>query len=298
MKRRLNEWTQPVVVASLQTLARRGRLATIPKGWFRIVIVDECHYANAPSYQRVLRHFDTAFRLGVTATAFRGDRASLTDAGWESVAYVYDFRQAIEDGWLVPPTWRRIASGCVLDCDVVQDRVTREVDFDPKQLQDVVNKGSRNEKIVKAYVEAGERKTIAFCAGVVHAVELANTFRRNGVDARAVYGTMSEGQRVSVVQAHQRGVFPVLTNCNVLTHGYDDPSVSGVIMARPTRSKVLYVQCVGRGLRPHPGKTDCVVWNVMDERKDEHVLAVDEEVEELKVAMEGRQIVGGAGAVV
>lgn len=78
-----NEFTQEVVVASVQTLSKTSRLYNLPPNHFGFVITDECHYANAPSYQRVLRYFDTAWHLGVTATPFRGDKKSLAGAGWD-----------------------------------------------------------------------------------------------------------------------------------------------------------------------------------------------------------------------
>ena len=100
MKAGKNEWTRDVVVASVQTLSKPTRLFNLPPNHFGLVITDECHYANAPSYQRVLWYFRDAWHLGVTATPFRGDKQSLAGAGWDTVAYVYPLKRAIEEKWL------------------------------------------------------------------------------------------------------------------------------------------------------------------------------------------------------
>jgi superfamily II DNA or RNA helicase len=289
-----NEWNRDVVVASIQTLCRFSRMHEIPPSFFELIIVDECHYANAGSYQRVLWYFGAGWHLGVTATPFRGDKKSLAVAGWDTVAYVYSTDTAVEQGWLCPFRFQRVDTNVNLDAvKQVRSPHLSIADFDPRSLQTTINTPERNEKIVNAALEhlvirSGTsrpkmRKLIAFCCNIEHTVDLANSFRRKGIEAWAVYGTMKDRYRQEVLNAHKRGAYPVLTACNMLTHGYDDPSIEAIVMARPTKSKVLYLQEIGRGFRPSPGtgKTDCIVLDVVDV-SNKHKLTIGKELLDLK----------------
>jgi superfamily II DNA or RNA helicase len=277
IKAKYNEWSRPVVVASVQTLSRKERLQYVPPGRFGLCIVDECHYANSASYQRTLRHLRAKYVLGVTATAFRGDNQSLADAGWERVSYAYSLEDAVRDGYLVSPNIRRVDTGIAL-IKSAKSTSYGERDFSSKSLSKCVNTDERNEQIVGAYRDQiPGSKCIAFCVDVEHAWALANAFRKRGVKAQMIYGMTPKPQRRELLEAHQQGAFDVLTNCNVLTHGYDDPSLQGIIMARPTLSKVLYMQSVGRGLRPHEGKECCELLDVVDVSRT-HEIAVNAEI--------------------
>jgi ATP-dependent helicase IRC3 len=310
IKAQKNEWTNDVVVASIQTISKLGRLHNIPPNHFGLVITDECHYGNSESYQRVLWYFQDAWHLGVTATPFRGDKKSLAGAGWDTVAYVYPIKKAIEDDWLAPVVFQRVDTK--LQLDEIKLAKT-ENDFSAKELEKIINIPERNMKIVDAalkhlVVRDGPyrtffRRTLVFCAGVSHTVDLANAFRKRGIETFAIYGSMKEKHRRLIVQGHKKGAYPVLCNCNILTHGYDDPLISGLIMARPTQSKVLYMQCLGRGLRVAPGtsKKDCVVLDVADV-SSKHTITIGKELVELEESIDakhhkgvshGQEVVGG-----
>ena len=284
-----DEWDNEVVVASIQTISRSARLQNIAPNHFGVVITDECHFANSPTYQRVLQYFDSAWQLGVTATPFRGDKASLANAGWDSMAYVYSLQEAMKDGWLCPAKFIRVDTGQDLGAlKKKTDEHTGEKDFSAKELEKTINNQERNCRIVQSvYPYLNTRKFLAFCAGVNHAVDLANAFRIMGVPAWYVSGDMKLSDRRKLIAAHARGAFPVLTNCAVLTHGYDDPALSAIIMARPTESKVLYIQEIGRGLRPHPGKKDCLVFDVVDVSA-KHSLQIGSELIKLEEKIEER----------
>jgi len=310
MKAGKNEWTRDVVVASVQTLSKATRLYNLPPNHFGLVITDECHYANAPSYQRVLWYFKDAFHLGVTATPFRGDKKSLAGAGWDTVAFVYPIKKAIEEKWLCPVRFVTVNTGVKIEgVGVSKATLTSEKDFNAKALEKLVNTPERNAKIVEASLEhlvvrdgafqTHFRRTIAFCAGVAHAVDLANAFRHRGIEAFAIYGSMKTKARRLIIKAHQKGMFPVICNCNILTHGYDDPRVDGLIMARPTKSKVLYLQELGRGLRvsPESGKIDCVCLDVADVSA-KHSLTIGSELLALEEAIDERgEAIAPAGLV-
>jgi len=294
VKCEFDEFDRPVVIGQIQTVSRKARLGRIPKGWFDFVIVDECHLANAQTWQRVLRHFGQAWMVGLTATPFRGDKDSLAwahfagmkYANWQSIAYVYEIKRAIKEGYLARPDVHEVATGVNLDSVVVRKPTEGGVaDFSTKGLESAIDTPGRNQAIVDAWLRIcpGVR-SVAFCVTQKHALNLANTFRRAGVEAYRVRHGMGDAQRDAVIANHKAGRFDVLTNCTMLTHGYDDPTLGCVIMARPTLSKPLYMQCVGRGMRPLNGKDRCFVLAAVD-TCTQHRIAITSEVMELEEDM-------------
>lgn len=278
MGRRTAGSADDVVVASVQSLAANGgcRLAAYDPDEFAVVICDEAHHSVAPSYLQVLDHFGLLsaadhhpLLLGVTATPVRSDQAGL---GYVYDELVFDMQiwDAMEQGWLVDLKAFRVTTETNLD--LVR---TRYGDFAPQQLERAVNVRARNEAIVRAWREHGQdRQTIAFCVDVSHAQSLAASFRQAGVTAEAVWG--NDPRRRQKIEAHRRREFAVLANCAVLTEGYDDWQIGCVIMARPTKSQQLYVQMIGRGLRPAEStgtddaalspceKQDCLLLDIVD----------------------------------
>ena len=255
-----------VVIASVPTLARSGaRLSRFQPEEFSIVVVDEAHHAVAPSYRRIFDHFGlfephvSRYLIGFTATPRRGDKQGLGEV-FEEVCYARDMREMIVDRYLCPITgWR-------VDTDLSLDNVrVRHGDFIESQLARVVNMPLRNRLLVKAYRDFGPgRRTIVFCVDVAHAKDVQRAFADAGIRAAPVWGELSRDQRRSTLAAFSAGEIDVGTNCNVLTEGFDEPRVDCVIMARPTRSKLLYAQMVGRGTRLHAGKKDLIVIDVAD----------------------------------
>jgi len=256
-----------VVVASVPSLARRdgARLSRLPPDDFSIVVVDEAHHAVAPTYRRVLDHFGlfepgtSHFLVGFTATPRRGDRQGLGDV-FEEVCFARDLRSMIADGYLAPMTGWRVETGVSLD-----DVRLRHGDFVESQLARVVNTPGRNGELVRAYHElARGRRAIIFCVDVEHARDVHRVFDNAGFRAAAVWGAMSREERRARLADFSAGELDVITNCNLLTEGFDEPRVDCIIMARPTRSMLLYAQMVGRGTRLHPDKTDLLVVDIAD----------------------------------
>lgn len=133
------------------------------------------------------------------------------------------------------------------------------------ELADVLNTENRNELIVQAYQEhAAGRMALCFTVNVEHAHDLAGAFQEEGVKAIAISGkTPIEERREALRLFHDREL-DVICNCQVLTEGYDEPAVDSIILARPTKSSVLYTQMVGRGTRIFPGKKDCLILDFAD----------------------------------
>jgi len=256
-----------VVVASVPTLARSkgARLSRLNPDDFSIIVVDEAHHAVAPTYRLILDHFGLFVRdasrllIGFTATPRRGDHQGLGEV-FEEVCYARDLREMISEGYLAP------MSGWRVDTEVSLDSVkVRAGDFVESQLADVVNTPMRNEMLVTAYRDlAHGRRTIVFCVNVVHAQAVQAAFAESGVSAAAVWGAQPKDERRATLARFSGGELDVVTNCNLLTEGFDEPRVDCVIMARPTRSKLLYAQMVGRGTRLHPDKRDLLVIDIAD----------------------------------
>jgi ATP-dependent helicase IRC3 len=254
-----------VIVCSIRSL-HPERLEQVLSGRdIGLVIYDECHHAAADDNLRVLRRlgaFDPGWQgtlLGFTATTARGDGKGL-DAVFEQIVFARTLPELIEDGYLVKLRGLRIATTADLSA------LSREgLDFREEELSDAVDIEERNALVARSIQElARDRRTIAFCVTVSHARNLCVSLNRLGVPAGIVYGAMPPEDRVKALADFRAGKTQVLTNVAVLTEGFDDPGVSCVAMARPTRSEGLYAQCVGRGTRLFPEKKDCLILDFVD----------------------------------
>ncbi|MFF3060892.1 DEAD/DEAH box helicase [Streptomyces sp. NPDC057909] len=248
-----------VIVASVQTLAVARRREAIRD--IGIVIVDECHHAAAPSYKTVLDHFG-AWRgvpvAGFTATMTRTD-GGLADV-WQDVVFTLDILEMIADGYLVDVRGKRVTVDG-LDLDSVK---TRAGDLQDGQLGQALDDSGAAGVIAEAYTEhAADRPGVVFTPTVATAKSMSDAFNAAGLPAATVWGDMPKDDRTTVLKRYEAGDLQVLTNCMVLTEGFDAPWTSCVVIARPTKSAGMYCQMVGRGLRLHDGKRDALVLDVM-----------------------------------
>lgn len=247
-----------VVVASVPTLSRGKRLGTWPRDAFSLIVVDEAHHALAASYRRILDHFGRARVLGFTATPDRGDGGSLAEV-FQSVAYSRSMLDLIRDGHLVPLRARTVHVDA-FDLEGVQ---LVGGDFDGAGIAAALGEPGVIEALADLLVEHHEgRATLVFVAGVDRAHELAEALEaRDAGGAVAVDGTTPDEERAAAFDAFQAGAVRFLVNVGVATEGTDLPRCACVAVARPTMSRPLLVQMVGRGLRLFDGKADCLVLN-------------------------------------
>ncbi|MCO4764372.1 MAG: DEAD/DEAH box helicase, partial [Myxococcales bacterium] len=254
-----------IVVASIRSLHADRLTQLLSRIRFGLVLYDECHHAVAEDNQRVLRDlgcFDPNWRgtlLGLTATTNRADGMGL-DTVFEHIIYQRSMSDLMTAGWLVKLRGFRIATAADL-------RGLRGggLDFDEAELADAVDIEERNGLVARSIQElARDRRTVVFCVTVRHARNLTHALNRIGVPAGIVYGDMKPERRRQMLADFRAGKLSALTNVGVLTEGFDDPAVSCIAMARPTRSEGLYAQCVGRGTRLAEGKTDCLVLDFVD----------------------------------
>ena len=250
-----------VVVASVATLGRNNtpRIEQYPKDYFKSIVIDEAHHAAAPTYRRIIDFFNVDFLLGVTATPQRSDSTRLIDV-FDEIVYYKSIQDLIEDGWLCPLVGYRIKS----DTDLTKVEI-QNGDYVQNQLEEAVDNPERNARIVAAYRSlAMDQKAIVFASGVKHAQNLALSFRQASVDCELIIGTTSYEDRQDILARFATGQLKVIVNVGVLTEGFDEPSIQAIILAKPTRSTLLYTQIVGRGTRLHESKDNCKIIDIAD----------------------------------
>ncbi|WP_085830441.1 DEAD/DEAH box helicase [Collinsella vaginalis] len=242
-----------VTVGSVQTLMRPKRLAALPPDRFTHILIDEAHHAVTGGYRAVIDHFGGARVLGVTATADRSDRRNLGEV-FDSLAYEYDMVAAIRDGYLCPIEAQTVP----LDIDI-SSVSTRSGDFAADEL------GTALDPYLPAVADemAGAglmgRRTVCFLPLIATSRKFRAILEARGFRAAEVNGESED--RSEVLDAFARGSYDVLCNSLLLTEGWDCPPVDCIVNLRPTRSRSLYAQIVGRGTRlsPETGKTSLLL---------------------------------------
>jgi ATP-dependent helicase IRC3 len=260
-----NEVDAPVVVASVQTLRNDRRLEQV--GQFGLVVVDEAHHASADSYKKILTELG-AFRgdgpivVGVTATPKRGDGVQLDDV-FEEIAYARTYSEMVARGYLAPVVSKVFD---LIEHTVIKPKLGIDGDYAEGWLEGVMLKANAPDKILDAWKrEAPGRPTIVFTPTVSVAKAVAETFDAAGVPSAWVSGSMPLTDRRAALEGLASGRIRVVANCAVLTEGFDEPSVSCIVVGRPTMNETLYIQMVGRGTRLHPesNKRECVVLDMV-----------------------------------
>uniref|UniRef100_V5GI88 P-loop containing nucleoside triphosphate hydrolase protein n=2 Tax=Kalmanozyma brasiliensis (strain GHG001) TaxID=1365824 RepID=V5GI88_KALBG len=270
-----------VTVATYQTLNRsQERLDKFEPAEFKAVVVDEAHHAAAPSYLRVLSHFDPLIGtapeertatgvesvpvIGFSATFSRHDGLALGKV-FDRIVFHKDFLEMIGEKWLCPIRFTSIKT----DIDLASVKLSNlNSDFATASLASVVNTDVVNRVVLRAWLDRAHtrrRSTLVFAVNIEHVQDLTATFRNAGVDARYLHGGTPMVERRQLLEDFRNGVYPVLVNCAILTEGADVPAIDCVLLARPTRSRNLFSQMIGRGLRlsPKTGKKDCLVLDIV-----------------------------------
>lgn len=255
--------TADITIASVQSITSRDRLEKFAPSDFKLVLVDEAHHIVAQGYLKTLRHFgleqkqrDSPTLVGVSATFSRFDGVKL-GAAIDEIVYHKDYVEMISDKWLSDVIFTTVESSANLS------KVKNGAfgDFQTGELSKVVNTDEVNDITVKSWMaKAPDRKSnLVFCVDLAHVAGLTQKFRDYGFDARFVTGDTPKLERSETLEAFKKGEFPVLVNCGVFTEGTDIPNIDCIVLARPTRSRNLLVQMIGRGMRLHPGKKNCHV---------------------------------------
>lgn len=239
----------PVTVGSIQTLSRRTE--HYPHDLWKYIIVDEAHHSTAESYQKFLQWFPNAYVLGATATPDNSGKKALATY-YDSIAYEYPIRKAVQDGYLCRPTARTVP----LNIDISDVKI-KAGDFEVNSICETLGPYLPEiAEMIKVY--AADRKTVVFMPLINIAQEFRDILTSAGVDCREVNGESAD-RAETLKWFHNAGKGSVLINSLLLTEGWDEPSADCIVMLRPTKIRGFYAQCVGRILRPYPGKKDALI---------------------------------------
>ena len=253
----LKEPDAHVVCGSIQSVALN--LDQFREDAFDYLIIDEAHHASADTYQKVLAYFKLQFTLGLTATPERADDVNILEI-FKNTAHKLDIQTAVEIGALVPVRCIRIHT----NIDMTKVRFN-SVQYNIRDLDVKICVTERNQLIVDTWLDyVKDKGTVVFCASVKHAEQIAELFRASGVAAIAVSGSMKTSERNEQLAKFASGEIKVLCACDLLNEGWDCPQTEVLFMARPTMSKVLYTQQLGRGMRTAEGKDHLMVFDFVD----------------------------------
>lgn len=250
--------TSQIIFASKDTLYREGNLEQFDPSTFDLVIIDEVHHSSCTTYRKIIDYFTPRYMLGMTATPERQDRADILELFDYNIYYELSQREAIESGYLSGFRYY----GLTDDIDYSQIR-HNGIRYDVADLGRKLNIPERNEAILRKYQEiVPNTKAIGFCVNIDHAVSAAEYFSAHGISAKAVHSDttrMSDAERKSVIQDFRDGVVQVVFTVDLFNEGVDFPDVETLLFLRPTESKTIFIQQLGRGLRLNPNKTHVTV---------------------------------------
>lgn len=250
-----------LIVATRQSLHARRLKRLLEYGRFDLLIIDEAHHA-APgtTYLDIvdgLRDANPDLKVaGFTATPKRTDDLAL-GALWSDIVYEWLIPDGIATGYLVPVT--RVKVTTEVDLSGVK---SSHGDYTTTKMVSVLETGNWDDLAHRAYqqhIAASNRLALAFFPTVEMSQQFAERLRQEGIAAAHIDGTTAKDQRRAILSDYKAGKLRVISNFGVLTEGFDAPETSAILMARPTRSQTLFTQIVGRGLRPYPGKSDCLL---------------------------------------
>ena len=251
------DMTQTVIFATVQSISKD--LEKFSPTDFDYLIVDECHHAAANTYQKIFTYFHPKFILGLTATPERSDGEDMLEL-FQNVAHKMNLKTAVERGVLVPIRCIRVKT----NIDLTDVRING-IKYNSQDLESKLFIPERNQLIVDTYLKyVNGKKTVIFCASVDHAAEIAKLLRDSGVKAEAVSGRDRVEVREKILKDYETGSTNVLCACDLLNEGWDSPHTTVLFMARPTMSKTIYLQQLGRGTRRCPGKEDLLVVDFVD----------------------------------
>lgn len=242
-----------VMVAMIQTLKNRAADIDPPTIFF----IDEAHHATAATYVSVIEAWPDACVIGVTATPARLDGKPLKDV-FDDLVLGPSVRQLINLGALADYEYLAPVNDEL--AEALKGMRSRGGDYAKGELESATNKASITGDVIKHYLEhMPGMQAICFCVTVEHARDVAQQFREAGITAGSLDGTMSPDERSKGMESFRDGSTKVLTSCEIISEGLDVPGVQGVILLRPTQSITLYLQQVGRALRPKEDGSSAII---------------------------------------
>jgi superfamily II DNA or RNA helicase len=282
---RFDEFPNKVHICIINSI-RGDYLESLIHQKFDLTIIDEAHHTQSESYKRFIRKRSDIFHerdmliLGVTATPDRID-GKLLDEILVKCSFKLNIETLIEQGHLSDIEGYSVKTN--IDISDVDDH---NGDFSLKNLYSKINTDDRN-NMIKDIIknDMKDRKSIIFCVNVDHSKKINKLLNDNGICSIHIDGKKTQIERESLLSSFRNDEVSVICNCQLLTEGFDEPSIDGVILARPTKSKALFSQMIGRGLRKFPGKKNCKIIDIVDNHKNLsgfNSLLVDEDYPEMQ----------------
>jgi superfamily II DNA or RNA helicase/HKD family nuclease len=251
-----------ILCASIQTLGREVHLELFSPEHFDYIVVDEFHHAAATTYRRLLAHFSPRFLLGLTATPDRSDQSDILSLCDDNLVFTRKLFDGINSKLLVPFHYYGIFDSSV-DYAEIPWRSGR---FDPDQLSNKLATLARAKHALAEWQRRMQKRTLAFCVSIAHAEFMASQFEKAGVACAAVYAG-SQLSRADALERLRDGRLAIIFSVDLFNEGVDLPAIDTVMMLRPTESKILFLQQLGRGLRNSDGKTHLVVLDFIGNHK-------------------------------
>jgi ATP-dependent helicase IRC3 len=247
-------------ICTIQSLCNKELLKKIIEAKFDIIIVDEAHRAASKSFMNVFKHINNdPYILGFTATPFRNDAISLSSILGE-IVYSKDLLDLIHEGYLCDLEGYRIKTSIS-----IKKATFFKGDFCSGSLFKILNTNDRNSLILDSFKKhCLNLKTLIFAINVEHCYVLERFFLSEGFKAKAIHGLMPLNLRMEILDSFKKGTTQILINTQLLTEGFDAPWIEALILARPTTSKLLYTQMIGRGVRLYENKKVCKVIDMAD----------------------------------
>jgi len=236
-----------MLFASIQTLGRTRHLQAFGRDHFDYVVVDEFHHASARTYQQLLAHFNPRFLLGLTATPERTDQSDILALCDDNLVFTKDLFDGIEAKLLCPFSYQGVAD--IVDYEEISWRNGK---FDPDQLTSQLATRARAMHNFRHWQNHHQTRTLAFCISKKHADFMADYFVGQGVKAASVHSDSAVLRNEALTQLRS-GELDVVFSVDLFNEGVDLPSIDTVLMLRPTESKIIFLQQLGRGLRNSPG---------------------------------------------
>lgn len=246
--------TANLILASIQKLSRPESLEALAKRTFDYVVIDEVHHAAAPTYRRVLSQLNATFVLGLTATPERADGVDVASIFDDNLAHHASIGDGIAEESLVP--FHYIGIRDTVKFDQIPWRNGR---FDPEELERRVAVSERMERLRKTLESHPAERTIFFCCSRRHALFARDWLRSRGVKVAAIFSGEGSDRCGESLDQLRAGELDAICVVDMFNEGLDIPAVDRVVMLRPTESKVIFLQQLGRGLRASVGKTRLLV---------------------------------------
>ncbi len=249
---KVKEAQAEVLFASVQTLANRYQEFALDA--FDYIVVDEFHHAWAASYRKVIGYFTPRFLLAITATPERSDGGDLLSLCAENVVYRCELASGIRQGLLCPMRYYGVPD--IVDYAQIPWRSGK---FDPDELEARLATAARAENAWEQYQKLAGKRTVGFCCSQRHSDFMRDFFSQRGLRAASVHTGPTSDSRAESLEKLGRGELDIVFSVDVFNEGMDLPGVDTVMMLRPTGSRVLWLQQLGRGLRKAKGKEHLVV---------------------------------------